>query len=122
VVGLVLVAVAGVLLVLFAADRLVKARGRARWRRQMTTRLAQATARADQQQQRRQASVQASKAVTSVMPAISRPPMSPPGGPPGRPKRRGGNEHTGPNAGVASHPGGRSTRGSEHPGRSADRP
>jgi hypothetical protein len=118
VVDLVLVAVAGVL-VLFAADRLLKARVRARWRRQMRTRLAQATVRADEQQQRRQVAAQASKAMTSVMPAISRPPMSPPGGPP---KRRGGNEHTGPHARVASRPRGRATSAGEHPGRPADRP
>jgi hypothetical protein len=119
--------IAGTVLVLFVADRLIKARVRARWRRQMGTRLAQATVRADKQQQRRQAAVQASKAMTSVMPAISRPPLNPPGGPSGPsgpsgpPKRRGGNEHTGPHARVATHPGGRSTR-TEHPGRPADRP
>lgn len=112
---LVLVAVAGV--VLFAADRLVKARVRARWRRQMTTRLAAAAVRADKQQQRRQAAAQASKAETSVMPAISRPPLSPPGGPP---KRRGGSEHTGPHARVSTHPGGRASAPSGRAARSGE--
>lgn len=82
-VGVVLAFVAGVL-VLFTADRVFKARVRARWRRQMTTRLADAAARADEQQQRRQAVVQASKAETSVMPAINRPPLSRPGRTEGR--------------------------------------
>ncbi|HEY3955271.1 MAG TPA: hypothetical protein VGM53_18025 [Streptosporangiaceae bacterium] len=126
----VLLLVAGVLLVLLAADRLVKARVRARWRRQMTSRLAEVTVRADDQQQRRVAAAQASKALTSVMPAIKRPPLGPPGGPPnGSPKRRGGNEHTGPHAargsthpgGRASASGGRASRADQQPGRSADR-
>ena len=110
---------------LFAADRFVKARVRARWKRQMRSRLAEAAARADEQQLRRQAATRASKAETSVMPAINRPPLGPPGGPP---KRRGGNEHTGPHARVATHPGGRSpapagraTRTGEQPGRSTGR-
>jgi Sec-independent protein translocase protein TatA len=122
----VLALVAGVLLVLFAADRLVKARVRARWKRQMRSRLAEASARADEQQLRHQAASQASKAMTSLMPAISHPPLSPPGGPP---KRRGSTEHTGPHARVATHPGGRTsapagraTRAGEHPDRSAGRP
>lgn len=118
----VLILVAAAVLVLFAADRLVKARVRGRWRQQMTTRLADATARADEQQRRRQAVVRASKAETSVMPAIKRPPLSPPGGPPhGSPKRRSSNEHTGPQARATTHPGGRVTRTGEHPARSADR-
>ena len=75
-VGLVVSAVAGVVFVLFAADRLVKARGRVRWRRQMRARLAEAAARADEQERQRQAAAQASKALTSVMPAIQRPPLS----------------------------------------------
>lgn len=73
-----LVVAGGVVLVLFAADRLVKARMRARWRRQMRTRLAGAAARADEQQRQRQAAAQASKAMTSVMPAINRPPLRTP--------------------------------------------
>lgn len=122
----VLAVVAGVLLVLFAADRLVKARVRARWKRQMRSRLAEAAARADEQQLRHQATARASKAMTSLMPAISHPPLSPPGGPP---KRRGSTEHTGPHARVATHPGGRTSapagraaQAGEHPDRSAGRP
>jgi hypothetical protein len=75
VVGLVIFA--GVILVLFAADRLVKARIRARRRRQMRARLAEAAARADELQRQRQAAAHASKALTSVMPAIQRPPLTP---------------------------------------------
>jgi hypothetical protein len=64
--------------VLYGADRAVKARARARRRREMTDRLADATARADERREQRQVAEQASAALTSVMPAINRPPLTGP--------------------------------------------
>jgi hypothetical protein len=66
------------MLVLYAVDRGVKARVRARRRRAMSGRLTAATVRADEQQVRRQAAAKASKELTSVMPAIKRPPLNSP--------------------------------------------
>jgi hypothetical protein len=83
----------GVLLVLYAADRAVKARAQVRRRRSMSQRLAAATARAEEQHQQRQAAERASQALTSVLPAIKRPPLTVPGmGPRDTPRRRTG-EH-----------------------------
>jgi hypothetical protein len=65
-------------LVLYAADRAVKARAQVRRLRAMSDRLASATARADEEQEQRQAADQASAALTSVMPAIKRPPLTAP--------------------------------------------
>jgi Flp pilus assembly protein TadB len=79
VVGLVIAVCAGAMLVLYAIDRGVKARIRARRRHVMSDRLAAATVRAEEQQARRQATAKASKELTSVMPAIKRPPLSTPG-------------------------------------------
>jgi hypothetical protein len=62
--------------VLYGADRAVKARARVRRRREMSDRLAAATARADERREQRQSAEQASAALTSVMPAINRPPLS----------------------------------------------
>jgi hypothetical protein len=62
-----------VALVLYAADRAMKARAQARRLRTMTDRLAAATARADEEQEQRQAADQASAEPTSVMPAINHP-------------------------------------------------
>jgi hypothetical protein len=73
---LVLAAVAGVLLVIYGADRVVKARARARWRREMTGRLVAAATRAERHQQHQEAAVEASKALTSVIPAINHPARS----------------------------------------------
>ena len=64
--------------VLYGADRAVKARARARRRREMTDRLAAATARADERREQRHVAEQASAALTSVMPAINRPPLAGP--------------------------------------------
>jgi hypothetical protein len=72
---LVIAVCAGAMLALFAIDRGVKARIRARRRRAMSGRLAAATVRAEEQQARREAAAQASKALTSVLPAINRPPL-----------------------------------------------
>lgn len=62
-----------VALVLYAADRALKARAQVRRLRAMSDRLAAAAVKADQQQEQRQAADQASAALTSVMPAINRP-------------------------------------------------
>lgn len=79
---LVVACLAGAVLVLYAADRVVKARAQVRRLRTMSDRLAAATARADERQEQRQATAQASAALTSVMPAIKRPPLTLPGVPP----------------------------------------
>jgi hypothetical protein len=65
--------------VLYAADRIMKARAQGRRLRNMTERLTAATARTDEQQERRQEVAKASAALTSVMPAIKRPPLTLPG-------------------------------------------
>lgn len=69
----------GVVFLLYLADRLVKARTRARRLRDMSERLAAATARADKQLARREAAAQASAALTSVVPAINHPALAQPG-------------------------------------------
>ena len=71
-IGLLVLGVAVVFL-LYLADRLLKARARARRLRDMGDRLAAATARADRQLADRQAAAQASAALTSVVPAIKHP-------------------------------------------------
>jgi hypothetical protein len=63
----------------YAADRVVKARVRARRLRRMSERLAAAAARAEEQQAARAAEAEASAALTSVLPAIKRPPLTLPG-------------------------------------------
>jgi hypothetical protein len=94
--GLVVAGFIGVVLVFYAADRIVKARAQVRRLRSMSDRLAAATARAEEQQERRQAAARASQELTSVLPAIQRPPLTVPGM---RPQARRG---PGP---VASAPG-----------------
>lgn len=83
-VGLLIAGSVSAAVVLYGADRAVKARARARRRREMSDRLAAATARADEQQEQRQAAEQASAALTSVMPAINRPPLTAGRADPGR--------------------------------------
>lgn len=58
---------------LYAADRIVKARVQARRLRAMSERLAAATARAEEQHEERQTEAAASAALTSYLPAINRP-------------------------------------------------
>ena len=87
VVDLLIAGVVGAVPVLYAADRIIKARAQARRLRAMSERLDNATARAEQQQEKRQEVAKFSAALTSVMPAIKRPPLSlpnasSPGGPP----------------------------------------
>ena len=64
--------------VLYALDRLLKARSHARRRRVMSERLAAAAVRAEEQHEHRQAVARASAELTSVMPAIERPPLTRP--------------------------------------------
>lgn len=77
---LLVLGVVAALFVLYAADRVVKARVRGRRLRRMSERLAAATVRAERQQERKEAAAQASAALTSVIPAINhRPPVTLPG-------------------------------------------
>jgi hypothetical protein len=76
VVDLLIVGVVGAVPVLYATDRILKARAQARRLRTMSDRLAGATARADEQRQQHRAAAEASAALTSVMPAIERPPLT----------------------------------------------
>ena len=73
---LLIVGLAGAAGVLYALDRLLKARSYARRRRVMSERLAAAAVRAEEQHEQRQATARASAELTSVMPAIERPPLS----------------------------------------------
>jgi hypothetical protein len=67
------------LVLLYLAERVVKARARARRLQSMSDRLVAATDRVDRQQEERRAQARDSAALTSVMPAIERPPLSLPG-------------------------------------------
>ncbi len=62
--------------VLYAADRIIKARAQSRRVAAMSERLTAVTARADKQHERQQEVAQASAELTSLMPAISRPPLT----------------------------------------------
>jgi hypothetical protein len=105
----------GVLLVLYAAERIVKARAQARRRRSMSQRLAAATARAEEQHQQRQAAERASQELTSVLPAIKRPPLTVPGmGPHDTPRRKTGRECPRQHQGRPALPGRRSSGAGEH--------
>ena len=77
--ALLLIGILCVALALYGADRLVKARARARRRRMMTDRLEAATVRVEEQIEHRHAEEQAGQALTSFMPAIQRPPSELPG-------------------------------------------
>lgn len=74
--GLLVLGVLAAVFLCYVADRVVKARVRARRLRRMSERLAAAAARAEEQQAARQAEVAASAALTSVLPAINRPPLT----------------------------------------------
>jgi hypothetical protein len=130
VVVLLVVVVVAAVPVLYAADRVIKARAHARRLRNMTDRLAAATARTDEQQEKQQAVVRASAELTSVMPAIKRPPLTLPDEPsPDEPspaaaphtaaRPRTGRGRSGPDHGPA-HPR-RSAPSGEHPVRPANR-
>ncbi len=78
--GLLILGVIMAIFLLYAADRAVKARARARQLSRMNRRLAAAAARSEEQQAERQAADAASAELTSVMPAINlRPPVTLPG-------------------------------------------
>ena len=76
---LLLIGFVGAVLVLYAAERFLKARRRGLQLRSMSDRLDAATRRAEQQHERREAAVEASAALTSFMPAIKGPPLTVPG-------------------------------------------
>lgn len=104
-VGLFVGGFVGAVLVLYAVDRILKARAQARRLRRMSDRLAAAAARSEEQQEQRQAAAQASAALTSVLPAIQRPPLTLPGEPPHRAERhKTGCKHTGPQDRRSAHP------------------
>jgi hypothetical protein len=63
--------------VLYAADRLIKARARSRRLRRINERMTAATVKTERQQAQRQASAAAGAAMTSVMPAIKNPVLAP---------------------------------------------
>src|ERR1035438_4966757 len=92
---LVLGIVAAAALLLLGADRVIKARSRARHLQAMSERLSAATARVDRQQEKRHAEEKKGAALTSVMPAIKRPPLSLPGVevPDPAPRSRSSREH-----------------------------
>lgn len=120
---LLIVSFAGPVLVLYGADRVLKARAQVRRRRTMSDRLAAAVTRAEDQQEQRQAAAQASAALTSVIPAIKRPPLTLPGEPShGAARPRAGCERTGRQDHGSAHASRRPSRTGEHPARSADRP
>ena len=77
--ALLIVGVVVVLVVLYATDRVRKARSRARLLHDMNDRLTVAAAQIDQEQERRRAVARSSAELTSVMPAIKRPPLTLPG-------------------------------------------
>ena len=120
--GLVVAGFIGLVLVLYAADRIVKARAQVRRLRSMSDRLAAATARAEEQQERRQAAERASQELTSVLPAIQRPPLTVPGmRPHGAARPRTGCERPGQQDRRATQPGRRPSHTGEHPARPAGR-
>ena len=78
--GWVIFGVLVAVVLIYVADRVVKARVQARRLRRMSERLAAAAARSEEQQAQRAAAAEASSALTSVMPAINhRPPTTLPG-------------------------------------------
>ena len=76
---LLLIGFVGAVLVLYAAERFLKARRRALRLRSIGDRLDAVTRKAEQQHERREAAAEASAALTSFMPAIKSPPLTVPG-------------------------------------------
>jgi hypothetical protein len=118
---LLIAGVVAVLVLLALAERVLKAKARARRLQEVGDRLVAVAARVDKQQEARHAEVQASAALTSVMPAIKRPPLSLPGLPAhgaARPKpgcERPGQVDDAPRAAQ------RTPRTGEHPAQAAER-
>jgi hypothetical protein len=117
--GLIAGGVIGVMIVLYAADRIIKAWAQVGRLRSMSQRLAAASARAEQQHQQRQADERASQALTSVLPAIKRPPLTVPGmrGHTAARPTRTGRQCPAPHDGRATRPGRRSSCTGEHAAR-----
>lgn len=117
--GLIVGGIVGVVIMLYAADRIMKARAQVRRLRSMSQRLDSASARAEQQHRQRQADDRASQELTSVLPAIKRPPLTVPG------MRehgaalptRTGRECPAPDHRPAAQPGRRPSRTGEHAAR-----
>jgi hypothetical protein len=132
-----LIGIICVILALYGADRLVKARARTRRLRSMSDRLDAATVRVEEQIEQRHAVEQAGQALTSFMPAIQRPPsdlpdLAAPG--PARPRAAGDRAASGEAAKHdaakrdaakrdhdSEHGGRRAPRSGEHKARGADR-
>ena len=118
---LLLIGIVCVALALYGADRLVKARTRARRRRSMSDRLEAATVRVEEQLEQRQAAEQAGQALTSFMPAIQRPPSDLPGLPPHGPARPRTAKERAVHHDAAKHDAAKHDHESEHGGRRAPR-
>jgi hypothetical protein len=101
--ALLIVGVVVVVPVLYATDRIIKARAQARRVRTMSERLTAATARADEQHEKQQRVAEASAELTSVIPAINRPPLTLPGSTPQRGPSHGEPADGGPTDGDSSH-------------------
>jgi hypothetical protein len=109
----------GAVILIFAVDRLLKLRVRARRMRTMRRRLAAATVRAEEQQEQRKDVARASGALTSVMPAIERPPLALPDMPPAdRVRPQPGRDHAGQDDPGSGYPRRRRFRTGEHATRS----
>lgn len=120
IIGFVVVAV----LVLYAGERVLKARAQARRLHAMNDRLTAAVARTDEQQEQRQVAAQASVELTSFMPAIKQPPLTVPDSTArrvARPEAAGCERTTGQRDHAAAHPVRRPSRSGEHPVRPVDR-
>ena len=124
--GLLIVGVVVTVILLYLADRAIKARAQGRRLQELNQRLDVAAARVDEQQAERRAEARASDALTNVMPAIERPPLSLPGlAPQGQPSH--GPNHGQPNHGPArakpacDRPARRGARTGDHPARPSER-
>jgi hypothetical protein len=118
---LLIAGVVAVLVLLALAERVLKARARARRLQEVGNRLVAAATRVDEQQEARRAEARASAALTSVMPAIKRPPLSLPGlAAHGAARPEPGCERPG-QVDHASGAGERTPRTGEHPVEAAER-
>ena len=116
-----LIGIICVILALYGADRLVKARARTRRLRSMSDRLDAATVRVEEQLEQRQAAEQAGQALTSFMPAIQRPPSDLPDLAPHGPARPRTARERAAQRDAAKHDAAKRDHESEHGGRRAPR-
>jgi hypothetical protein len=116
-----LIGIICVILALYGADRLVKARARTRRLRSMSDRLDAATVRVEEQMERRQAAEQAGQALTSFMPAIQRPPSDLPDLAPHAPARPRTARERAAQRDAARHDAAKRDHESEHGARRAPR-